>query len=85
MSGFEHYHQEISNLDHEIRHYAAVAGIHLENRFEVEQCLNPAPGTVTAGSPMDTLRGLMILRLKVEAEMVEQGMLAPPLIPQAKA
>ncbi len=82
MSGFEHYHQEISNLDHEIRHYAAITDVHLENRFELEQCMNPAPGSVISGSPLETLRGLLILRLKVEAEMVEQGMLPPPLVPK---
>lgn len=81
MSGFENYPRELAGLDHEIRHYAAVCGVDLANRGEVEAFLKLRHGTPAEDQARDTLQGLLILRIKVETEMLEQGMTPSPLIP----
>ncbi|HJW25361.1 MAG TPA: hypothetical protein VJ576_10720 [Rhodocyclaceae bacterium] len=81
MSGFENYPQELADLDHEIYHYAAVCGVNLANRGEVEACLRNHHGDWVHDKARDTLQGLLVLRIKVETEMIEHGMLPPPLIP----
>jgi hypothetical protein len=81
MSGFENYPKEIADLDHEIHHYAAVCGVDLANRGEVEACLRIHHDNWADDKARETLRGLLILRIKVEAEMIEQGMSPPPLVP----
>lgn len=81
MSGFEHYHRELSDLDHEIRHYAAVCGVDLANRGEIEACLRIHHDTWATDKARETLHGLLILRIKVEAEMTELGFDVPPLVP----
>jgi hypothetical protein len=81
MSGFEHYEQELAGLDHEIRHYAAVCGVDLRNRGEVEACLRQHHDGWVADKARETLQGLLVLRIKLETEMVELGFTAPPLLP----
>lgn len=83
MSGFEHYDQEIADLDREIRHYAAVCGIDLANRYEIDACLGNHHDSLAADKAQENLRGLLILRIKVETEMIELGFSPPPLIPLA--
>lgn len=83
MSGFENYTQEIANLDHEIRHYAAVCGVDLANRPEVEACLRDHHDNWADDKARETLYGLLILRIKVETEMIEIGLTPPPLLPAA--
>lgn len=83
MSGFEHYDQELAAIDHEIRHYAVVCRVNLANRFEVEACLQAHHGQVAEEIARNNLRGLLILRIKVETEMIELGFSPPPLIPPA--
>jgi hypothetical protein len=83
MSGFEHYDRELSELDNEIRHYAAVCGIDLTKRHEVDACLRQHHDGWAADKARESLHGLLILRLKLEAEMIELGFSPPPLVPPA--
>lgn len=83
MSGFEHYHKEIADLDHEIRHYATVCGVDLADRGALEACLLVHQGTWATDKARETLHGLLILRIKLETEMIELGFAPPPLLPQA--
>lgn len=81
MSGFENYSREMAELDQEIHHYAAICGIDLADRPALRRCLE-APGGDSADSQAHaTLHGLLILRIKVETEMLEQGLRPPPLVP----
>lgn len=80
MSGFEHYQQELSALDHEIRHYAAVCGVSLENRGELEAFLRRPHEDSVADRGRETLQGLLALRLRLETEMLELGVTAQPLV-----
>lgn len=81
MSGFEHYDRELAGLDHEIRHYAAVCNIDLANRGQLEACLRAHHDGWAADKARETLQGLLILRIKLETEMVELGFTPPPLLP----
>lgn len=81
MSGFENYDQELTELDHEIRHYAAICGVNLANRYEIEACLRNHHDTWAEDKARENLRGLLVLRIKVETEMIELGFSPPPLIP----
>ncbi len=80
MSGFEHYERELADLDHEIRHYAAICDVHLAHRGEVEACLRARHDTWPADKARETLHGLLILRIKLEAEMIELGYAPWPLL-----
>ncbi len=81
MSGFEHYHEELAALDREIRHYAAVCGVDLADRGAVEACLRIHHDTWAEDKARETLHGLLVLRIKLETEMVELGFSPPPLQP----
>lgn len=81
MSGFEHYERELADLDHEIHRYAAVCGVDLAKRHEVEACLQEHHAQWADDKARQSLQGLLILRIKVEAEMIEQGFSPPPLLP----
>ncbi len=81
MSGFENYDQELAELDHEIRHYAAICGVDLANRYEIEACLRNHHDTWAEDKARENLRGLLVLRIKVETEMIELGFSPPSLIP----
>jgi hypothetical protein len=83
MSGFEHYERELADLDHEIHHYAAICGVDLANRYEIEACLRNHHETWAADKARSTLQGLLVLRIKLEAEMIGQGFSPPPLTPPA--
>lgn len=84
MSGYEHYDRELANLDHEILRYAAVCAVDLRNRGEIEACLRVHhDSNWVEDKARETLRGLLVLRIKLEAEMVEQGFQPPPLLPPA--
>lgn len=80
MSGFEHYERELAELDREIHHYAAICGIDLASRHEIERCLQEHHDGWAADKARQSLRGLLVLRIKLEVEMLEQGFPAPPLI-----
>lgn len=81
MSGFEHYERELADLDHEIRRYAAICDVNLANRHEIEACLRDHHASWADDKARESLQGLLILRIKLEAEMIEQGLQPPPLIP----
>lgn len=83
MSGFEHYERELADLDHEIRRYAAICGVSLANRYEVERCLAEHHDSWADDKARENLHGLLILRIKLEAEMIELGFSPLPLIPPA--
>ncbi|MBP5985736.1 MAG: hypothetical protein KA538_00960 [Azonexus sp.] len=83
MSGFEHYDRELAELDKEIRHYAAVCGIDLAKRHEVDACLRQHHDGWANDKARESLQGLLILRIKLEAEMLELGFSPPPLVPPA--
>ncbi|MDE1547262.1 hypothetical protein PTW32_17750 [Dechloromonas agitata] len=79
MSGFEHYDRELRDLDKEIHRYAAICGVNLANRHEIEACLNQHHDTWAEDKARESLQGLLILRIKLEAEMVALGFTPPPL------
>lgn len=85
MSGFEHYDRELHDLDIEIHRYAAICGIDLANRNEIEVCLNDHHATWPEDKARETLHGLLILRIKLESEMLENGLPPPPLVPSTSA
>lgn len=80
MSGFEHYYQELANIDHEIRHYAAVCGVDLGNRGELERCFMAHHESWADDKARESLHGLLILRIKLETEMLREGLQPPALI-----
>lgn len=81
MSGFEHYERELADLDHEIHRYAILCNVDLANRQEVELCVNAHHDTWADDKARVTLKGLLVLRIKLEAEMIELGFSPPPLLP----
>lgn len=85
MSGFEHYERELADLDHEIRRYAAICGVDLANRYEIERCVGEHQGNWADDKARESLKGLLVLRIKLEAEMIELGFAPLPLIPPQPA
>lgn len=85
MSGFEHYERELADLDHEIRRYAVLCDVDLADRRAVEICVNEHHEGWAADKARLTLKGLLVLRIKLEAEMIELGFSPPPLIPPLTA
>jgi hypothetical protein len=85
MSGFEHYDAELAELDHEIRHYAAVCGIDLTHAFEVESLLKRSNESWGDDKARQSLQGLIFLRMKLETEMIGEGMVVPALVDSARA
>lgn len=85
MSGFEHYDRELRELDHEIHHYAALCRVDLANRPEIEACLRIHHAGWAEDKARESLHGLLILRIKLEAEMIALGFSPPPLVPAQTA
>lgn len=81
MSGFEHYDRELKDLDNEIHRYAAICGVNLANRYEIEACLRDHHDAWQDDKARQSLQGLLVLRIKLETEMVELGFSPPPLVP----
>jgi hypothetical protein len=73
----------LAELDNEIRHYATVCGIDLAKRHEIDACLRQHHDGWAADKARESLHGLLVLRLKLEAEMLELGFAPPPLVPPA--
>lgn len=69
MSLFEHYPQEIHEIEAQIRHYAAICGLEAGD----QTALNAVIHDHTASGARETLRALLILKLKVEASMMDAG------------
>lgn len=79
MSGFENFGRELSELDREITHYAVICGVDLADHAAIHACINAPHESSAADKARETLRGLLMLRLKVETEMLEQGITPPTL------
>jgi hypothetical protein len=84
MSGFENYPQELAGIDREIVRYAALCGIDLNNRYQLQACLAEQGDGGAENKPRESLRGLLLLRMTLEAEMIEQGLPVKPLSAAAK-
>jgi hypothetical protein len=74
MSGFENYSHEMNERDHEIIHYAAICGVDLADQPAIKASLEEPHATWADDKARQTLRGLLILRIKLETEMIEQGL-----------
>lgn len=83
MSGFEHYDRELASLDSEIHRYAMICGINLANRHEIDTCLSEHHADWADDKARESLQGLLMLRLKLETEMLEEGLTPPPLLSPA--
>lgn len=81
MSGFEHYSRELAEVDREILHYAAACGVDIANRLAVQACLAGHHETWADDRARENLRGLLQLRLRIETEMLEQGLQPPTMLP----
>ncbi|MDQ5945899.1 MAG: hypothetical protein QG619_1322 [Pseudomonadota bacterium] len=79
MSGFENYKEELANLDHEILHYAALCGVDIADHAAIRACINQPHESMSADKMRETLYGLLILRIKVEEEMLSIGQKPPEL------
>lgn len=80
MSGFEHYDRELSDLDNEIRRYAALCQVDLSKPHEIEACLRQHHTDWAEDKARECLQGLLLLRIKLETEMMESGFSPPPLL-----
>lgn len=79
MSGFEHYTEELAGLDREIVQYAALCGVDLANHAAIDECLRHPHEGWAEDKARQTLRGLLMLRIKLETEMITEGMTPEPL------
>lgn len=79
MSGLEHYDRELASLDSEIHRYAVICGVDLAKRHEVEACLREHHADWADDKARESLQGLLMLRIKVETEMLGEGLTPPPL------
>lgn len=79
MSGIEHYARELAELDREIIHYATICRVDLSDHTAIHACINAPHETWAEDKARETLHGLLLLRIKVETEMIEQGMTPPSL------
>lgn len=85
MSGLEHHLEEIARIDREIHFHAAICGVDPSNRLALEQAEVEHRQDAVADPAWENLRGLLVLRLRVETEMTELGKVAPPLAPPPEA
>lgn len=85
MSGLEHYDRELASLDSEIHRYALICGVDLANRYEVEACIGRHHEQWADDKARESLQGLLMLRIKVETEMLAEGLSPPPLLPSPLA
>lgn len=69
MSLMANYPHELRELERQIRNYAAICGVEAENARELDEVIHDRNATGTR----ETLRALLILRLKVEAGMMDVG------------
>ena len=79
MSGFENYEQELLDLDREILHYAALCGVDISDHSAIRACMAQPHEDWAHDKSRETLRGLLILRVKIEEEMLALGQQAPEL------
>ena len=82
MSGFEDYQEEFAKLDAEIAHYVAICALPVKapaDRADIEILLRRIPATNGQQRPRETLQALLILRINLETEAIEQGHEPPEL------
>ena len=79
MSGFENYERELLDLDREILHYAALCGVDLNDHAAIKACMAQPHEDWAHDKSRETLRGLLILRVKIEEEMLTLGQQPPAL------
>lgn len=79
MSGFENYEQELVDLDREILHYAALCGVDIADHAAIRACLAKPHEEWAGDKARETLRGLLVLRIKIEEEMLTLGQQPPEL------
>ena len=79
MSGFENYEQELADLDRQILHYATLCGIDIADHAAVKAWLAQPQGDLAGDKARETLRGLLVLRIKIEEEMLTLGQQPPEL------
>jgi hypothetical protein len=79
MSGFEHYAEELARLDHEILHYAALCGVDVADHAAIHLCIKQPKENWADDKKRESLHGLLLLRLKVEEEMLRLGLTPPEL------
>ena len=79
MSGLEHHQEEIARIDREIYFHASICGIDPSNRLAIEQAEIEHRPPADHDPAWENLRGLLMLRLRVETEMTELGLAVPPL------
>lgn len=77
MSGFDNHFDELAALDREIRHYAELCGVEVADHAAIHHCLAQHHDSRVADKPRETLQSLLMLRLKVEEEMLQLGMQPP--------
>jgi hypothetical protein len=79
MSGFENYKQELAGIDHEILHYATLCGVDIADQAAINACINQPHESWVNDKARETLHGLLILRVKIEEEMLTLGQQPPAL------
>lgn len=79
MGGFEHYRDEIAALDREILYNASLCGVDIADHAAIHACLAWHREGHAADKARETLEGLLVLRLKIEAEMLRLGLPPPEL------
>lgn len=79
MSGFENYERELLELDREILHYAALCGVDIADHAAIRACMAQPHEHWADDKARETLRGLLILRVKIEEEMLTLGQKPPSL------
>lgn len=79
MSGYDNHHERLAALDREILHYAALCGVDVADHAAIHLCLAQHHDGWPEDKPRETLQGLLLLRLKVEEEMLRLGMQPPEL------
>ncbi|MEY4592266.1 MAG: hypothetical protein RIR18_1161 [Pseudomonadota bacterium] len=70
MSLFEHYPQELHDLEAQIRNYIAICGLDPRDSVSLDTIIHDHSACGAKG----TLRALLILRIKVETGMMGAGM-----------
>ncbi|MBA3997783.1 MAG: hypothetical protein C0489_06935 [Candidatus Accumulibacter sp.] len=79
MSGFENYPAQLAALDREIAHYAALCGVDPADHAAVEACVREVHASWPEDKARQSLHGLLVLRIKLETEMLGEGIVPPPL------
>ncbi len=79
MSSFDNHHERLAALDREILHYAALCNVNISDHAAIHGCLAHRGDSVAEEKQRETLQGLLLLRLKLEEEMLRLGMIPPEL------